>query len=62
MTIRHIDMQQPLCLQQTIPDMTGYDRSNPYYPYKRTRTHAYRAYIGKPVITRHPSWEAGHGN
>ena len=35
MTIRHIDMQQLFCLQQTIPDMTGYDRSNLYYPYKR---------------------------
>jgi hypothetical protein len=61
MTIRHIGMQQLFCLQQSIPGMTGNDGYTLFNPYKRTRTHAYRAYIGKPVITRHPSWEAGHG-
>lgn len=35
MTIRHIDMKQLFCLQQSIPDMRGYDRYTLFNPYKR---------------------------
>jgi hypothetical protein len=35
MTIRHIEVQQVFCLQQSIPDMTGYDGYNLFNPYKR---------------------------